>query len=69
MKIIHSSAVLANFNERGNDPIYAIEAQVAPVARVQIVVVNENSPHGTAGLLRQRAYKPGSTSEKRNRLW
>lgn len=63
-----SSVVLPKSNERGNDRIAAIKAQVAPVvATVQILVADENSPDGTAGLLRQRAYKPGLISEKRNR--
>lgn len=66
---VPSSVVLPKSNERGNDPIDAIEAQVAPVvATVQILVAYENSPDGTAGLLRQRAYKPDSNSEKRNSL-
>ena len=58
------SVVLPTYNERGNiiDLIDAIEAEVAPVMRsVQIVVVDDNSPDGTAELVRQRAHKPGST--------
>lgn len=60
---MHISVVLPTFNERGNivDLIDAIESSVAPVAEsVQIVVVDDNSPDGTADLVRQRAQKPGS---------
>ena len=58
------SVVLPTYNERGNiiDLIDAIEAEVAPVMQsVQIVVVDDTSPDGTAELVRQRACKPDST--------
>lgn len=57
------SIVLPTFNERGNivDLIDAIEEQVARLETDwQIVVVDDNSPDGTAALVRERARKPGS---------
>lgn len=58
------SVVLPTFNERGNivDLIDAIEKQtLLLVDQVQIVVVDDNSPDGTAELVRQRAQKSGVT--------
>jgi dolichol-phosphate mannosyltransferase len=55
--------VLPTFNERGNivDLIDAIETQIVPSGiDLQIVVVDDNSPDGTAALVRERALKPGS---------
>ncbi len=60
------SIVLPTYNERGNivDLIDAIETEVAPLMQsVQIVVVDDNSPDGTADAVRQRATKPGSNIE------
>lgn len=52
-----SYVVLPSFNERANiiDLLDAVEAQGAPVvAKVQIVVVDDNSPDRVADLVRQR---------------
>ena len=52
------SIILPTYNERHNivDLIDAIEAEVVPkVNGVQIVVVDDNSPDGTADAVRQRA--------------
>lgn len=57
------SIVLPTYNERGNiiDLIDAIQTQVAPlVSSVQIVVVDDNSPDGTAALVSARASQPGA---------
>ena len=56
------SVVLPTYNERNNiiDLIDAIEAEASPlVTHLQIVVVDDNSPDGTADAVRQRAQKPG----------
>ena len=60
---MHISIVLPTYNERGNiiDLIDAIKAQVTPmVESVQIVVVDDNSPDGTADLVRERAKRAGA---------
>jgi dolichol-phosphate mannosyltransferase len=57
------SIVLPTYNECNNivDLIDAIEAQVTPLATgVQVVVVDDDSPDGTAEIVRQRAQRPGS---------
>jgi len=56
------SVVLPTYNERNNiiDLVDAIEAEASPlVTHLQIVVVDDNSPDGTADAVRQRAQKPG----------
>ena len=63
---MHISIVLPTYKERDNivDLIDAIEAEVVPLMKsVQIVVVDDNSPDGTADVVRQRAQKPGSSIE------
>ncbi|MBI5035486.1 MAG: glycosyltransferase [Chloroflexi bacterium] len=60
---MHISIILPTYNERGNiiDLIDAIESQVTPlVDSVQIVVVDDNSPDGTANLVRERAKQSGA---------
>lgn len=60
------SIVLPTYNERNNivDLIDAIEAQVAPLmSNVQIIIVDDNSPDGTAEAVRQRAQQDGSNIE------
>jgi dolichol-phosphate mannosyltransferase len=57
------SIILPTYNERNNilDLIDAIEAQVtSPANGAQIVVVDDNSPDGTADVVRQRAQQLGS---------
>jgi len=56
------SVVLPTYCERNNivDLIDAIEAETAPHAeRLQIVVVDDNSPDGTAEAVQRRIQKPG----------
>jgi dolichol-phosphate mannosyltransferase len=56
------SVVLPTYCERNNivDLIDAIEAETAPHAEhLQIVVVDDNSPDGTAEVVQQRIQKPG----------
>ncbi len=56
------SVVLPTYCERNNivDLIDAIEAETAPHAEhLQIVVVDDNSPDGTAEVVQQRTRKPG----------
>ena len=56
------SVVLPTYNERNNiiDLVDAIEAEASPlVTHLQIVVVDDNSPDGTADAVRQHAQKPG----------
>ena len=56
------SVVLPTYNECKNivDLTDAIEAEVSPlVSHLQIVVVDDNSPDGTAEVVQQRIQKPG----------
>jgi dolichol-phosphate mannosyltransferase len=56
------SVVLPTYDECKNivDLIDAIEAETAPHAEhLQIVVVDDNSPDGTAQVVQQRIQKPG----------
>ncbi len=56
------SIVLPTYNECKNiaDLIDAIEAEVSPLGpHLQIVVVDDNSPDGTAEVVQQRIQKPG----------
>lgn len=58
------SIVLPTFNERGNivDLIDAIEEQAVPlIDHLQIVVVDDNSPDGTAEVVRERGRKSDAT--------
>jgi len=60
------SIILPTYNERNNivDLIDAIESEVATIVNgLQIVVVDDNSPDGTADVVRQRILKPDPNVE------